>query len=565
MNEREELQALRRLAELEARAASTGEAATATATPPATTEYDPSEGGGELRPFGIDTGLRTPQVVDRALAGIGKAFTDLGRGTGQYVGAVSRQDVADSRQRDAALMRTGSGKAGNFVGNVAATLPALAIPGANTVAGAGLVGTVMGAAQPSTSTTETLLNTGLGGAMAAVGQYVGGKVSNAATNRLAARQAQAAEAQALNAARDRVLKDAMTAGYGVPPTATNPTAINTALESLSGKAATRQALMAKNALVTDSLVRGDLGITPTTPLTRSALDGVIRREGRVYAQVKAAGAIPTDAIYRQRLANVLSVGNDIESAYPGIGAKASAEIADLVKSLDVPSHSAEKAVGAFKFLNEQSKNNFTAARMGGGSNSQALELARAQRVAADAMGELIDRHMNNTGQAALAQQWTQARTTIAKAYQAQSVLKGGHVDAGLLANQLRKGKPLSGGMGLAAQFADHFGDVARVPKSGAGVSKLAATLASGGVGYSLATGNPLAAAGATAIAAAPYAIRGGMLSGLGQRALAVPNYLPNRTGTALLQGSGGLGRNMLGITPALSLGLGPYGEQQEPL
>jgi len=128
---------------------------------------------------------------DKAAAGVGKAIVDTGRGLGQMVGLVSRDDVAESRKRDAALMDTGAGIAGNIGGNVAMALtpgmaakglsmvPALAraAPALNaagnalmaprTIGGAAALGAGMGLVQPSTSTGETLGNMALGGVASA--------------------------------------------------------------------------------------------------------------------------------------------------------------------------------------------------------------------------------------------------------------------------------------------------------------------------------------------------------------------------------------------------------------
>lgn len=101
----------------------------------------------------------------RLLAGAGKGLTDVARGVGQAFGLVSRDDVAESRRLDQALVNTGAGKVGNVAGAVAATLPAAFIPGANTLAGAGLIGAGTGLLAPSTSTQETLTNTGMGAAL----------------------------------------------------------------------------------------------------------------------------------------------------------------------------------------------------------------------------------------------------------------------------------------------------------------------------------------------------------------------------------------------------------------
>lgn len=110
---------------------------------------------------------------DKFRAGAGKAFVDAGRGVGQMLGLVDREDVQRSRERDAPLMATGSGKAGNIAGAVASTLPAAFIPGANTVAGASAIGAGLGLLQPSTSTKETFANIGLGGALGGGGLLVG--------------------------------------------------------------------------------------------------------------------------------------------------------------------------------------------------------------------------------------------------------------------------------------------------------------------------------------------------------------------------------------------------------
>jgi hypothetical protein len=104
--------------------------------------------------------------VDKFRAGMGKAFTDVGRGVGQMVGLVDRKDVAESRKRDAALMGTGAGLGGNIAGNLAALLPTAFIPGAATIPGAAMIGAGTGLLQPSTSTGETLSNVAIGGVAA---------------------------------------------------------------------------------------------------------------------------------------------------------------------------------------------------------------------------------------------------------------------------------------------------------------------------------------------------------------------------------------------------------------
>lgn len=133
--------------------------------PKAPEVYDPTEG------------MTTAQ---KFLAGTGKAFVDVGRGVGQMMGLVSREDIQRARELDAPLMRTTAGTVGNVLGNVAAMTPAAFIPGANTAVGATTIGALSGLAQPSTSTAETLQNVGFGGVAGAAlpaisATYRGGK------------------------------------------------------------------------------------------------------------------------------------------------------------------------------------------------------------------------------------------------------------------------------------------------------------------------------------------------------------------------------------------------------
>lgn len=112
-------------------------------------------------PVNPTEGMSTGQKL---VAGYGKAGSDLVRGVGQMVGMVDRKDIAETRKLDAPLMNTGAGTTGNIGGNVAAMIPAAMIPGGATIPGAAAIGGVAGLLQPSTSTQETMMNTGLGAA-----------------------------------------------------------------------------------------------------------------------------------------------------------------------------------------------------------------------------------------------------------------------------------------------------------------------------------------------------------------------------------------------------------------
>lgn len=119
--------------------------------------------------------------LDKFRTGAGKGLVDLLRGAGQMVGLESRQDIANSRQRDAPLMATGAGKAGDIAGTLAGMLPAAFIPGANTMAGAAAIGAGSGLMAPSTSAGETIGNT-LGGAVTGPAALGAGRLAGAGYN-----------------------------------------------------------------------------------------------------------------------------------------------------------------------------------------------------------------------------------------------------------------------------------------------------------------------------------------------------------------------------------------------
>lgn len=157
-------------------------------------------------------------TLDRFAAGAGKGMTDLVRGAGQRIGdlvdAVSptaptlsslvtgknpasaaarmglptSDDVAETRRLDAPLMATTAGHVGNITGQVAATLPVMLIPGANTFAGAALAGGAQGVLQPTTADESVLKNAAIGTGAGILGMGVGRAVGAGVRTGVAAAQ-----------------------------------------------------------------------------------------------------------------------------------------------------------------------------------------------------------------------------------------------------------------------------------------------------------------------------------------------------------------------------------------
>jgi len=180
--------------------ASPSQSKLAPARPSIQMENDPTEG---------------MSTAEKVLAGVGKGMADIGRGVGTVVtdiapsaakyGFATRADVDEAKRLDAPLMDTGAGATGNVIGNIAAMVPAMMVPGANTIAGGAAIGGLAGALQPVGEADSRALNTG-------IGTLAGGAVP------LAVRTGQVAKAALIdpftNAGQDRIVGRALNSAAG---------------------------------------------------------------------------------------------------------------------------------------------------------------------------------------------------------------------------------------------------------------------------------------------------------------------------------------------------------------
>lgn len=502
-------------------------------------EYDPASPEWQAK-YG-------PQAVpfgENFDAAFGKAMVDLGRGAGQYLGVVDRADVAEARAQDAPLMDTVAGKLGNVAGAVTTAAPAMLIPGANTVAGAGLVGAGYGALQPSESTGETLTNIGVGGVMGVGGQYTGGKLGSYLSNKLAARAAKRTAEAATNAGRDAALSAGRQAGYVVPPSTVKPSLVNRTVEAVSGKVRTQQVAQIDNQAITDALTKAELGLADNAALSPATLATIRRQAGTAYKAVQGAGQIVTDGQYLDDLAKIAQSVDDVAKDFPDANVGANKEITGLVDSLLRDKFDSSSAVAYLKQLRKSSSGNLSGMNAADPSKKA---LGLAQRQAAEVLEDQVIRHLQANGMADVAENFAKARTLIAKTYSVQGALKGSSVNALKLGAQLSKGKPLSGNLAMIANMAEEFPDAMRLPK-GSPVSALDPAV--GIVGTLMGHPETLLYPAARGVA------RAGVLSKTGQNLMLAP-----ATGAA---GDSVLRSLLLGskLAPAASIGVAPYISQQ---
>jgi hypothetical protein len=128
----------------------------------------------------------------KARAGAGKAFVDLVRGVAQALtpddsesGQAVQAGIDDAKRRDAALLESGAGSAGNLIGNIGLGVATAAVPGANTVLGSAALGGLMGGLQPTATGESTAQNVLSGVALGGAGQAIGNAVPRVASSLLA--------------------------------------------------------------------------------------------------------------------------------------------------------------------------------------------------------------------------------------------------------------------------------------------------------------------------------------------------------------------------------------------
>ena len=343
--------------------------------------------------------------------------------------------------------------------------------------------------------------------------------------------------QSRNAPKDEALRAGLEAGYQVPPSMVQPTKTNQVIESIGGKIATQQEASTNNVQVTDKLARQALNLPPDAPLTPEVTQSV-RREAfqRGYAPLESAGQISTGRLYRQDLDKIV---NQYQGAARSFPQAVRDDVSRMVDGLRRRSFDAGDAVKMSATLREEASKSF--------STGDAA-LGKAQRAAADAIENQIERGLGGTPQTAeMMQNFRDARQLMAKAHTVEDAIKvgTGSVDANKLAAALQRKEPLSGELKVAAEFANNFRKAVQTPQvvGSQGVSK-AAALASmlAGGGGAAAFGPFGAVAGAVPFVAPPVA-RSFMLSGPYQRGISImgkqltsglnPSYSPGMLETML--------------------------------
>lgn len=269
----------------------------------------------------------------------------------------------------------------------------------------------------------------IGGAAPSVIQAAG-KIGSAIGG--AARR-QAADPQRLNLARAL-----QSEGYVIPPSDIQPQGLlMEAAGGLSGKIKTAQEASARNAGVTGSLARRELGLADDVPLTVETLDAVRSKAGQAYQAIASLGKMPAGRQALPSGVNVRSFSDPLTMA-----PKSEVDASELVRAWKQANHDATGYYRAY----------------GRDANPDTLAKAKAAAGEAKQIDDFLASSLKAMGATDLLDALKAARIQIAKTYTVEKALNGttGEVSAQALAKELAKGKPLSGGLLTAAKAGQAF-------------------------------------------------------------------------------------------------------------
>lgn len=250
--------------------------------------------------------------------------------------------------------------------------------------------------------------------------------------------------------------EAREAGYVLPPKSASksPGIVAQALAGWGGKIKTRQDAMERNQEVTNSLATKALGLPPEAILTPKVFTNIIQKAGQSYRDV--INAVPTvnaglDPDFRTAVADLGGQNSQAAKAFPKI--MGNTGIQDMVGEL---SAAGEHPTAAWIELVKQLRFDGTAnLKTIGDPSKHALGLA--QREAANAIDDMLDRQISAAGQPGVVDTYRAARKLIAKAYDVQGATNAsGDVSAIGLMRLADKGRPLTDELRTIANAASSF-------------------------------------------------------------------------------------------------------------
>lgn len=464
--------------------------------------------------------LANTDWATRNIAGAGTAATNLYYGGKQLLGSIydsfrspklselitgkqptwnDKEEIANNKIIEK------SAPVGSFLGNVAVASVPFGMAGTGVTA-AGAVGAGIGALNPveNANTTADIakgkaFDTALGGGLGAAGQGLanaGGKWLNGVISKQAEKQA---AKQAINRPIDDTVREAIDAGFVIPPGNINPSWINRQLESIGGKIATQQVFSNKNSAVADRLARIDAGLAENMPITPETLRAARQTIQQPYQEISGLiGQGPLDALDAAR-------------------AEARAAWKEYSRQ------GTRSALNDYKQFSGQAK--------------------QIESDIENAITNASSKHANSGYAKELINRFREARANLAKNHDVENALieGGGSVDPRYFAKKLQSGQKLTGNLETIGKFGNNFKRLVQPPNT---IGTPDATNLTYGLSLLLGSGGALvgedpkyAALGLIPMLSRPAA-RSILMRNAAQQALANPTYstaIAPRVASGLLQ------------------------------
>lgn len=227
-------------------------------------------------------------------------------------------------------------------------------------------------------------------------------------------------------------------------------AAGTLAEGLSGQAKLERVLSKQNAAKVDAAAAAEIGLPEGVRPTRDVLAQKSKEASGVYKEVAALGKVQTDPQYAEAIANIADRS--------GAGSFAEDTPAAVTRLKEIygskSEFDAQDAVSKVRQLRADASKNIKAPNA-----PEQNAIGHAQRQLATALDEQMERAAQARGQTDLVQRYRAARQQLAKIHSVDDAIRGSNISAKALAQQQKRGVPLSGKL---KDIADSYGSFDRV-------------------------------------------------------------------------------------------------------
>ena len=236
------------------------------------------------------------------------------------------------------------------------------------------------------------------------------------------------------------------AGFKLLPSQEGKT-VGALAEGLTGQAKLERSLSKQNAKVVDRIAAEEIGLPKGTPVTRAAIEAKRKEASQPYREVSKLGQVKVDQTFRQEVQNI---GD--RSGAASFAEDTPAGIANLKGIYGAKEgFAAADAVAKVRQLRADATSNLKARNA-----PEQNAMGQAQRQLAEAIDNQLERHAAALGMDDLVGRYRAARVQLAKLHTVENALRGTNVSAKVLAQQQRRGVPLSGGLKTIADTFDSF-------------------------------------------------------------------------------------------------------------